>query len=87
MSYKTYENVKGQHQDEIVFVLTGDFYETFEDDARTVAHALDLRLTSRPVGNGLSGERVALAGIPSYSFQDYFAYQLEEAGIRYVLIE
>lgn len=86
MSYETYKDIKDQQQqDEIVFILRGEFYETFEDDARAVSHALDLSLKSRPVGDGLSGERVALTGLPSYSFKVY-AEKLEEAGYRYVTI-
>ena len=41
-------DIKRQHPDAIVFRL-GDFYETFDEDAKITSRELDIVLTSRPV--------------------------------------
>jgi DNA mismatch repair protein MutS len=53
-----YLSVKKQYPDAIVFFRLGDFYETFDEDARTIAKALDIVLTSRNVSQG---QRVPMA--------------------------
>ncbi len=40
-------HIKRQHQDAIVFFRLGDFYETFDEDARITSRELDIVLTSR----------------------------------------
>ena len=44
-----YLHIKQQYPNTIVFFRLGDFYETFDDDARLVAGELELVLTSRPL--------------------------------------
>jgi DNA mismatch repair protein MutS len=56
-----YLSLKSQYPDCILFFRLGDFYETFDDDAKIVARGCDVVLTSRPVGNDV---RVPLAGVP-----------------------
>ena len=46
----------------------GDFYETFDDDARTASRELDLVLTSKAMGKNM---KVPLAGIPAHSLEPY----------------
>ena len=55
-----YLDIKKQYPDTIVFFRLGDFYETFDDDAKATSEALDIVLTSRPVAKGV---RVPMAGI------------------------
>ena len=43
---KQYLSVKKQYPEAIVFFRLGDFYETFDDDAKTIARILDIVLTS-----------------------------------------
>ena len=59
-----YLHIKQQYPNTIVFFRLGDFYETFDDDARLVAGELELVLTSRPVAKG---ERVPMTGVPYQS--------------------
>ena len=47
-----YLAIKKQYPDVIVFFRLGDFYETFDDDAKLVSEVCDVVLTSRPVGLG-----------------------------------
>ena len=56
-----YLSIKSQYTDCVLLFRLGDFYETFDEDARIVARVCDIVLTSRPVGND---QRVPLAGVP-----------------------
>ncbi len=78
-----YLTLKSQYKDCILFFRLGDFYETFDDDAKTVAKVCDVVLTSRPVGNDV---RVPLAGVPYHSVDGYLA-KLVEAGYKVAVAE
>ncbi len=78
-----YLSLKGQYSDCILFFRLGDFYETFDDDAKIVAKVCDVVLTSRPVGND---QRVPLAGVPYHAVDGYVA-RLIEAGYRVAIAE
>jgi len=67
----------------IVMFRLGDFYETFDEDAKVVAQVCDVVLTSRPVGKG---HRVPLAGVPYHAVDTYLA-MLIEAGHRVAIVE
>jgi len=54
----------------IVFFRLGDFYETFDEDAKVASRELDVVLTSREMGKG---QRVPMAGIPHHSLDNYLA--------------
>ena len=60
--------IKEAYRDSIVLFRMGDFYETFDDDARLVAGELDITLTSRNLGKNL---RVPMAGVPAHSIESY----------------
>ena len=78
-----YLSIKSQHPDCILLFRLGDFYETFDEDAKTVARVCDVVLTSRPAGND---QRVPLAGVP-YHAVDYYIAKLVEAGYRVAIAE
>ncbi|MCZ6788401.1 MAG: hypothetical protein O7D33_00390, partial [Chloroflexi bacterium] len=61
---RQYLRIKQQHPDAILLFRLGDFYETFDEDAKIVARELQIALTSRDMGGG---ERRPLAGIPYHS--------------------
>jgi DNA mismatch repair protein MutS len=63
---RQYLEIKRRFPQAIVFFRLGDFYETFDDDAKLVAKELEITLTSKPMGKGL---RVPLAGVPYHSLQ------------------
>jgi DNA mismatch repair protein MutS len=48
----------------------GDFYETFDEDAKVASKELDVVLTSREMGKG---HRVPMAGIPHHALDNYLA--------------
>lgn len=62
----------------------GDFYETFDDDARVISRELEIALTSRSMGKG--GNRVPLAGIPYHALEGYLA-RLVRKGYKVAICE
>ena len=78
-----YLAIKKQYPDIIVLFRLGDFYETFDDDARIVSSVCDVVLTSRPVG---ADERVPLAGVPYHAVDGYIA-KLINAGYKVAIAE
>ncbi|HEX5139829.1 MAG TPA: DNA mismatch repair protein MutS, partial [Dehalococcoidia bacterium] len=63
---RQYLEIKRRFPQAIVFFRLGDFYETFDDDAKLVAAELEITLTSKPMGKDL---RVPLAGVPHHALQ------------------
>ncbi len=78
-----YLRIKRQHHEAIVFFRLGDFYETFDDDAKIVSKELDIVLTSREMGKGY---RVPLAGIPYHALDNYLA-RLVNRGYKVAICE
>ncbi|HEX3722183.1 MAG TPA: DNA mismatch repair protein MutS, partial [Nitrolancea sp.] len=81
---RQYLSIKRQYPDVIVFFRLGDFYETFDDDAKTASRVLDITLTSRS-GMGQQN-RVPMAGIPYHAAQGYIA-RLVGAGHKVAVVE
>ncbi|MDI6858734.1 MAG: DNA mismatch repair protein MutS [Dehalococcoidia bacterium] len=67
---RQYLDIKRRYPHAIVLFRLGDFYETFDDDAKLCARELDITLTSKPMGKNL---RVPLAGIPYHALDTYLA--------------
>jgi DNA mismatch repair protein MutS len=80
---KQYLAIKKQYPDAILFFRLGDFYETFDDDAKTIAKALDIVLTSRKVDKS---RRVPMAGVPHHAAENYIA-RLIKAGFKVAICE
>jgi len=80
---RQYLQIKAQYPEAIVLFRMGDFYETFEDDAKVVAQVCDIVLTSRPIGRG---KRVPLAGVPYHAVEGYIA-KLINAGHRVAIVD
>jgi DNA mismatch repair protein MutS len=78
-----YREIKGRHQNAILFFRMGEFYEMFYDDAETASRVLGLTLTSR--NNGGAAE-VPLAGVPVKAAGDYVR-RLVQRGFRVAICE
>ncbi|MDQ4044763.1 MAG: DNA mismatch repair protein MutS [Chloroflexota bacterium] len=78
-----YLQIKARYPDTILFFRLGDFYETFDDDAKITAEVLDIVLTGREMGKDL---RVPMAGIPYHSADGYIA-RLIAAGHKIAVCE
>jgi DNA mismatch repair protein MutS len=80
---KQYLEIKRRHPDAIVLFRLGDFYETFDEDAKVVAQVCDIILTSRPV---TKKQRVPLAGVPHHAVEGYIA-KLINAGYKVAIAD
>ncbi len=78
-----YLQIKKQFPDTIVFFRLGDFYESFDDDAKKVADACNIVLTARDMG---TGQRVPLAGVPYHALDTYLA-RIINAGHKVAIVE
>jgi len=78
-----YLRIKRKYPQAIVFFRLGDFYETFDEDARLTSRELDIVLTSREMGKG---HRVPLAGIPYHALNNYLA-RLINRGYKVAICE
>ncbi len=78
-----YLQIKRKYPDAIVLFRLGDFYETFDDDARTASRELEIVLTSREMGKG---NKVPLAGIPYHALDNYLA-RLISRGYKVAICE
>jgi len=70
-----YLTIKNDHVDCLLFFRLGDFYETFDEDAETVARELDIVLTGRSFSKGT---RVPMAGVPHHSLENYLPILLDK---------
>ena len=78
-----YLRIKKKYPNTIVFFRLGDFYETFDDDAKVVSKELEIVLTSREMGKG---NKVPLAGIPYHALDNYLA-RLINKGYKVAICE
>lgn len=74
--YRHYADTKDKYPHSILLYRVGDFYETFFQDAITVAQELELVLTSKQAGKI---GRVPMTGVPHHAL-DRYAIQLVEKG-------
>lgn len=65
---KQYFRIKEENPQTILFFRVGDFYETYDEDARTISRLLGIVLTSRDAGGG---SRINMAGVPYHSVDTY----------------
>ena len=80
---RQYYSIKQQHPDAILLFRVGDFYETFDEDARIASKVLGITLTKRANGKA---SYVDLAGIPYHALDSYLP-KLVRAGYRVAIVE
>jgi DNA mismatch repair protein MutS len=78
-----YFKIKEANPDTILLFRVGDFFETFEDDAKTASKVLGITLTKRANG---AAEDVPLAGFPHHAIDTYLP-KLVRAGYRVAVCE
>ena len=78
-----YLRIKKKYPETIVFFRLGDFYETFDEDARIASRELEIVLTSREMGKG---NKIPLAGIPYHAVDNYLA-KLINRGYKVAICE
>ncbi len=80
---RQYQQVKAKYPDTVLLFRMGDFFETFDDDAKITSKVLGIVLTKR--GNGTAGE-TPLAGFPHHALDAYLP-KLLRAGYRVAICE
>jgi DNA mismatch repair protein MutS len=78
-----YLRIKRRYPEAIVLFRLGDFYETFDEDAKIASRELEIVLTSREMGKG---HRVPMAGIPYHALDNYLA-RLINRGYKVAICE
>lgn len=81
---KQYASVKAKYPDTILLFRMGDFYETFNEDAKTTSKVLGVTLTRR--NNGANAGETPLAGFPHHALETYLP-KLLKAGLRVAVCE
>ncbi|MBI4301578.1 MAG: DNA mismatch repair protein MutS [Chloroflexi bacterium] len=80
---RQYLRIKQRYPQAILFFRMGDFYETFDEDAKVASRELEITLTSKPLGKGI---RVPLAGIPHHAL-DHYLSKLINKGYKVAICE
>ncbi len=80
---RQYQKIKAKYPDTILLFRMGDFFETFEEDAKITSKVLGITLTKR--GDGAAAE-VPLAGFPHHALDTYLP-KLLKAGYRVAVCE
>ncbi|EFO80587.1 DNA mismatch repair protein MutS [Oscillochloris trichoides DG-6] len=90
--YRQYRKLKAEAEDAILLFRFGDFYETFDDDAKLIAELLDVTLTRKDfaVDKGRPKEEQKLftpmAGMPYHAVERY-VNDLVARGYRVAIAE
>jgi len=80
---RQYWEAKKSYPDSIMLFRMGDFYETFDEDAKIASKVLGITLTKRSNGAASS---VPLAGFPYHAYDQYI-HKLLESGYKVALCE
>lgn len=78
-----YLEIKQKYPETILLFRLGDFYETFDEDARIVSRELEIVLTSREMGKG---NRIPMAGVPYHALDNYLS-RLVSKGYKVAICE
>lgn len=70
-----YKSLKKKYSDSILLFRLGDFFEAFEDDAKTISKVLGITLT----GRGKGDSRIPMAGIPHHALKQYLPKLIERS--------
>ncbi|MEX0639253.1 MAG: DNA mismatch repair protein MutS, partial [Balneolaceae bacterium] len=79
---RQYFEIKEKHPGMILLFRVGDFYETFDEDAKLVSRELGITLTKRNNGK----DQTPLAGFPYHSLDTYLP-KLVRRGHRVAICE
>jgi len=87
--YAQYREIKAAYPDTVLLYRMGEFYETFDDDAKLVAELLDVTLTHKHFANHKRTnvqQRTPMAGMPYHAVERHVA-ALVGAGYRVAIAE
>ena len=73
-----YRDAKAEDPEVVVMLRIGDFFETFDEDAKLISRILGLTLTTR--------DGTPMVGVPAKSIEGYLD-KLVQAGLRIALCD
>jgi hypothetical protein len=83
---KQYVDLKNKHPDAMLLFRQGDFYETYQDDARKASKILGITLTKSTKQKGPDGKAMEMAGFPYHALDSYLP-KLIRAGERVAICD
>ena len=83
---KQFHNLKAKHPDALLLFRCGDFYETYEADAKEASRILGITLVYRNGHSYLDGDAYAMAGFPFHAI-DMYLPKLIRAGKRVAICD
>ena len=83
---KQFMDLKGKHPDALLLFRVGDFYETYQQDARKASQILGITLTRSNKHNGPDGKPAEMAGFPHHALDTYLP-KLIRAGERVAICD
>ncbi len=83
---KQFLDLKGKHPDALLLFRVGDFYETYQQDARKSSQILGITLTRSNSQKGPDGKAVEMAGFPHHALDTYLP-KLIRAGQRVAICD
>ena len=83
---KQFHDLKAKHPDALLLFRTGDFYETYESDAKEASRILGITLMYRKGHSSLDGDAYAMAGFPFHALDTYLP-KLIRAGKRVAICD
>ena len=83
---KQFMDLKGKHPDALLLFRVGDFYETYQQDARKASQVLGITLTRSNKHNGPDDKPAEMAGFPHHALDTYLP-KLIRAGERVAICD
>jgi len=83
---KQFLDLKSKHPDSLMLFRTGDFYETYQQDAEKASKILGITLTKSTKQKGPDGNAVKMAGFPYHALDTYLP-KLIRAGERVAICD
>ena len=68
---KQFLDLKSKHPDALLLFRTGDFYETYKEDAEKASKILGITLTKSTKTKDEQGKPLAMAGFPYHALDSY----------------
>ena len=83
---KQFYELKAENPEALLLFRTGDFYETYSEDAEEASKILGITLTKSSTQKGKDGEPLRLAAFPHHALDTYLP-KLIRAGKRIAICE
>ena len=77
---------KEKHPDAIILMRTGDFYTTYNEDAKVASNVLGITLTRTSDKTSADGKKILMAGFPNHALDTYLP-KLIRAGHRVAICD